>query len=193
MPGRRCSPSQRGRSKHAGRCSGAHGAPWTGVSVPGPLHNTPCLVSTEMRALGRCCSWQAWGGRGKGGCDSPTPVPAGAEPGLSPMAEAQLRRSDMPRVTQSKKRSPGRDNTDAWWILSSRTPLSPPFHLLSCAAAEPPPLPMKQGAAAHPGLGSGAPPLHTHQIAMCRWQCARLLVPSNTHGKPSPLARRPRA
>lgn len=30
----------------------------------------------------------------------------------------------------------------------------------------------------------GAPPLHTHQIAMCRWH----IVPSNTHSKPSLLA-----
>lgn len=106
-------------------------------------------------------------GGGTGKARLPAPVPAGAEPGPSPIAEARPRRSDMPRAMWSKKRSPGHGNTNAWWILSSRAPL-PTKSSTSHPAAEPPPcLPMKQWAAAPQQPGIRAPPWHTHQIAMC--------------------------
>lgn len=56
------------------------------------------------------------------------------------------------------------------------------------APPEPPRSPAGSGGAPAPRGPAGAPPLHTHQIAMCRWQRLLLLllpVPSNTPGKGS--------
>lgn len=108
---------------------------------------------------------RGWVGGHKEGHD-PHAGPTGAEPAPCPTLDTDTR----PRGARSARPAV----TAALWGRFLGGPQSPP------------PQPRAAGRPQHPGARPGAPPRHTHQIAMCRWLPLPLLpVPSTTPGKGS--------